>query len=107
MIQSKFNYSAALKFRLLALFSTFFVTVSSAIAQVVTESDTALNATQKEILKEGKKMVGNKDTWTSIIMIMLVLAVVGVAIWLSFRSPDSQNRRKKVLERQQKRGHQA
>jgi len=68
--------------------------------------DTAINRTTKTIFQEASKSVGSKDTLTGIIMIILVLAVVVVALYLSFRSPNSALKRKKVLERQQKRGHQ-
>jgi hypothetical protein len=68
--------------------------------------DTAINKTTKTIFQEASKSVGSKDTLTGIIMIILVLAVVVIALYLSFRSPNNSIKRKKVLERQQKRGHQ-
>lgn len=69
-------------------------------------SDTAINTTTKTIFQEASKSVGSKDTLTGIIMIILVLAVVVIALYLSFKSPNNSQKRKKVLERQQKRGHQ-
>jgi Na+/proline symporter len=72
-----------------------------------TASDTAINTTTKTIFQEASKSVGSKDTLTGIIMIILVLAVVVLALYLSFKSPNNAQKRKKVLERQQKRGHQA
>jgi len=71
-----------------------------------TSADTAINITTKTIFQEASKSVGSKDTLTGIIMIILVLAVVVIALYLSFRSPNSSVKRKKVIERQQKRGHQ-
>jgi hypothetical protein len=38
-------------------------------------------------------------------MIVLVLAVVVIALYLSFKSSNGSLKRKKVTERQQKRGH--
>ena len=73
----------------------------------VSPSDTAINKTTKTIFQEASKSVGSKDTLTGIIMIILVLAVVVIALYLSFRSPNNANTRKKVIERQQKRGHQS
>jgi hypothetical protein len=73
----------------------------------VASTDTAINRTTKTIFQEASKSVGSKDTLTGIIMIVLVLAVVVIALYLSFRSPNNSLKRKKVLERQQKRGHQS
>ncbi len=70
--------------------------------------DTAVNKTTRTIFKEGAKIVGsNESTWMSIIMIILVLGVVAIALYLSFRSPDSASKRKKVIERQQQRRNEA
>jgi beta-lactamase regulating signal transducer with metallopeptidase domain len=67
-------------------------------------SDTSINATQKTIFQESAKYV-EKDTLTGIIMIICVIAVVILALYLSFKSPKNGEKRKKVIERQQKRGH--
>jgi flagellar basal body-associated protein FliL len=72
---------------------------------LTSSADTAINRTTKTIFQEASKSVGSKDTLTGIIMIILVLAVVVVALYLSFKSPNSAAKRKKVMERQQKRGH--
>ncbi len=73
----------------------------------VAAADTALNKTTKTIFQEASKSVGSKDALVSIVMIVLVLAVVFVALYLSFKSPNNEIKRKELLERQQKRGHQS
>jgi phage-related holin len=95
----------------MALLSSMLFVNSQLFAQSDTTNsataDTAINTTTKTIFQEASKSVGSKDTLTGIIMIILVLAVVVIALYLSFKSPNSARKRKKVLERQQKRGHQS
>jgi hypothetical protein len=101
----------AFKCKLMALLSSLLFANYQLFAQSdssnVTSADTAINTTTKTIFQEASKSVGSKDTLTGIIMIILVLAVVVIALYLSFKSPNSALKRKKVAERQQKRGHQA
>lgn len=111
MIYNRKYSLTALKCRLMALLSSFLFANSQVFAQSdstgATTADTAINTTTKTIFQEASKSVGSKDTLTGIIMIILVLAVVVIALYLSFKSPSSSLKRKKVIERQQKRGHQS
>ncbi|MCC6251147.1 MAG: hypothetical protein IT238_01645 [Bacteroidia bacterium] len=68
--------------------------------------DTTVNKTTQKVFQEIGRNLGSKDSLTSIIMIIIVLIVVAIAVYLSFRSPSGETKRKKVLERQRKRGHQ-
>ncbi len=110
MIYNRKHSLTAFKCRLMALLSSMLFANYQLIAQTdssnVASTDTAINRTTKTIFQEASKSVGSKDTLTGIIMIILVLAVVVIALYLSFRSPNSSLKRKKVIERQQKRGHQ-
>lgn len=111
MIYNRKHSLTVLKCRLMALWSFIMLFNFQLFAQTdsnsVSSSDTAINKTTKTIFQEASKSVGSKDTLTGIIMIILVLAVVVIALYLSFRSPNNANKRKKVIERQQKRGHQS
>lgn len=111
MIYNRKNSLIALNSRVTALLSSMLFTGYQVFAQsdstTTTTADTAINTTTKTIFQEASKSVGSKDTLTGIIMIILVLAVVVIALYLSFRSPNSALKRKKVIERQQKRGHQS
>lgn len=91
---------ALLSFLLFANLSLFAQSDSSQASN----ADTAINKTQKTIFQESAKYV-EKDTLTGIIMIICVIAVVIVALYLSFKSPKNSEKRKKIMERQQKRGH--
>ena len=110
MIYNRIQSSTAYKCRFMALLSSMLLANSQLFAQNDSgnsaTADTAINTTTKTIFQEASKSVGSKDTLTGIIMIILVLAVVVIALYLSFRSPSNAIKRKKVLERQQKRGHQ-
>jgi hypothetical protein len=110
MIYNRKHSLTAFKCRLMALLSSVLFANSQLFAQSdssnVASSDTSINVTTKTIFQEASKSVGSKDTLTGIIMIILVLAVVVIALYLSFKSPNSALKRKKVIERQQKRGHQ-
>jgi hypothetical protein len=110
MIYNRKYTLTAFKCRLMALLSSMLFANYQLFAQTdssnVASTDTAINRTTKTIFQEASKSVGSKDTLTGIIMIILVLAVVVIALYLSFRSPNSSLKRKKVIERQQKRGHQ-
>lgn len=101
----------AFKSRLVALITSMLFFNYQLFAQSdgssVASGDTTINKTTKTIFQEASKSVGSKDTLTGIIMIILVLAVVVIALYLSFKSPNNSLKRKKVLERQQKRGHQS
>lgn len=69
-------------------------------------ADTNINKTTRMVLQEGAKMTSTtKNTLLSLLMIILVLGVVALALWLSFRSPNTAEKRNKVIERQQKRKH--
>lgn len=111
MIYNRKNTFTALKCRLMALLSSILILNQHVFAQSgdgnAASADTAINKTTKTIFQEASKTVGSKDTLTGIIMIILVLAVVVVALYLSFKSPSNSLKRKKVIERQQKRGHQS
>lgn len=111
MIHNRNYVLTALKCKLLALMSGMLFVNYQLFAQTdsnaTAPADTAINTTTKTIFQEASKSVGSKDTLTGIIMIILVLAVVVIALYLSFKSPSNTNKRKKVIERQQKRGHQA
>lgn len=78
---------------------------SPANVKSVTDS-VKVNATTKTIFSQAKKLVSeDQSTIMSIIMIVCVLTLVVIALWLSFRSPSSSDKRKKVMERQQQRKH--
>lgn len=69
-------------------------------------SDTAagVNKTIKGVFTEAKDIVKtNENTWTSIFMILMVIILVIIALWLSFKSSSTDDKRKKVLDRQRKR----
>lgn len=110
MIHNRNYFLTACKSKLLTMLSGMLLVNSQLFAQndssATATSDTAINTTTKTIFQEASKSVGSKDTLTGIIMIILVLAVVVIALYLSFKSPNNSQKRKKVLERQQKRGHQ-
>jgi hypothetical protein len=111
MIYNRKNTLGALKIKMMALLSSMLILNFKLFGQTeVVDSafaDTAINKTTKTIFQEASKSVGSKDTLIGIIMIILVLAVVVLALYLSFKSPSNSLKRKKVLERQQKRGHQS
>lgn len=111
MIYNRKNTLTAFNGRLMALLSSMLLANFQLLAQSdssnVASTDTAINRTTKTIFQEASKSVGSKDTLTGIIMIILVLAVVVIALYLSFKSPNNALKRKKVIERQQKRGHQS
>lgn len=111
MIHNRNYVLTALKCKLLAFMSGMLFANYQLFAQTdsntTTSADTTINTTTKTIFQEASKSVGSKDTLTGIIMIILVLAVVVIALYLSFKPSSNANKRKKVIERQQKRGHQA
>jgi hypothetical protein len=75
------------------------------------EADTAavdsvggINKTTKGVFTELKDIAKtNESTWTSLFMILMVIVLVGIALWLSFKSSSTDDKRKKVLDRQRKR----
>jgi hypothetical protein len=72
--------------------------------ETVADSLVAGNTAIKSVFKEAKQIVkGDESTLLSILMICLVLTVVGIALWLSFKSPSSSEKRQRVLQRQRKR----
>lgn len=110
------------KFSLILGFSGFFLALSVvfnsffALAQDSTKVDTAstgaeitdstgINKTTKYVISELKEAAGKgESTWLPVIMILLVLCVVGFALWLSFRGPSTSEKRRKVMDRQRRKG---
>ncbi len=63
-----------------------------------------LNKTTKGVFTELKDIAKtNESTWTSLFMILMVIVLVIIALWLSFKSSSTDDKRKKVLDRQRKR----
>jgi cell division protein FtsL len=110
MIYNRKNSSKAFKIKFLALLSSMLFANYQLFAQSdssnIASTDTEINKTTKTVFQQASKSVGSKDTLVGIIMIVLVLAVVVIALYLSFKSSNGSLKRKKVTERQQKRGHQ-
>ena len=69
------------------------------------QDTTGLNKTQKNVLEGAKQTLQSDDsTLTSVLMIALVICVVAVALWLSFKSSSGDEKHKKVLDRHRKSG---
>ena len=68
------------------------------------DTTVGVNQTIKGVFSEAKEIVKtNESTWTSIFMILMVVLLVIIALWLSFKSSSTDDKRKKVLDRQRKR----
>lgn len=69
-----------------------------------TDTAAGVNKTIKGVFSEAKDIVKtNESTWTSLFMILMVIILVVIALWLSFKSSSTDDKRKKVLDRQRKR----
>lgn len=82
------------------------ITFAQEAAVDTAAGDTAagVNKTIKGVFTEAKDIVKtNENTWTSIFMILMVIVLVVIALWLSFKSSSTDDKRKKVLDRQRKR----
>jgi hypothetical protein len=67
------------------------------------QDSAGINKTIKSVLTEAKEAAGQgESTWLPVLMILLVLCVVGFALWLSFRGPSGSEKRKKIMERQRR-----
>lgn len=84
--------SKSLFFRSLA--ATFIAVLYTGTGSVFAQSDTSAsesepNEAMKSVFEQMKKEVKENDTLSSILMIVGVMLIVGVAVYLSFRSgPD-------------------
>lgn len=80
-------------FSLLASFSVNSVElISTSVAQGTNKEN--LNETQKQIFQEARKLSSeDKNTLTSILMIVAVLLVVALAMYLAFKKDGSSKKR--------------
>lgn len=71
-----------------------------------TIDSTGINTATKSVFSEAKEMVkNNESTMMSILMIVMVILLVVLALFLSFKGGrGSDQKRKKVLDRQRRRG---
>ena len=75
-------------------FGSFMVNLSSNIAIAQDPANAGLNETQKQVLHEAKEYSSeDKNTITSVLMIVAVLCVVGFAMYLAFKSDGSEKKR--------------
>jgi hypothetical protein len=112
----QFRLFPSLKLTGFLLLITLFCCSSYTIAQDTTGTDSSaskggiqdtagINKTTKFVLSELKEAAGqNESTWLPVLMILLVLCVVAFALWLSFRGPSTSEKRRKVMDRQRRKG---
>lgn len=89
----KFTTALVFLFTLLAGYSSKGIEIiSSAVAQEAT--NTGLNETQKQVFQEARQISSeDKNTLTSILMIVAVLLVVALAMYLAFKNDGSEKKR--------------
>lgn len=79
--------------------------LDTSASQAVAGDSTGLNKTIKSVFSEAKEAAGQgESSLLPVLMILLVLCVVGFALWLSFRGPSAGDKRRKVMDRQRKKG---
>jgi hypothetical protein len=77
--------------------------IDSNAAQTGIQDSAGINKTIKSVFSEAKEAAGQgESTLLPVLMILLVLCVVGFALWLSFRGPSAGEKRKKVMDRQRR-----
>lgn len=89
----KFSQILLFLFCLLASFSSQGIEIINRVA-AQDANNTGLNETQKQLFQEARQISSkDKNTLTSILMIVAVLLIVALAMYLSFRKDDSENKR--------------
>ncbi len=107
MINNRKISLVTLRWVVMALITNIVLFSSKLFAQTDTASvattDTTINTATKNVFKELGKSVASKDTLSGLFMIVVIILIVILALYLSFRSTGSKVKRKKVIERQERR----